>query len=137
MNIDLFNLPVYTGLVTSFLLVIQIVLMVRVIMERGQSEVLVGTGGVDALEQRIRVHANFLENVPTFLIALALIEILSGSNWWVAGLGLAFVLGRLAHAIGFSFNVGVSAGRLVGTLLSMLSTLIAAGYLAFQAFSQL
>lgn len=137
MNLEIVNLPVYTGLATALLLVLQIVLMARVIMQRGESEVLIGFGENDTLEQRIRVHANFLENTPTFLIAMALSETLAGSNWWIAGLGAAFVIGRLAHAIGFSITVGVSAGRFVGTVISILSTLGIAGYLGYLVFTHL
>ncbi|MFT7219598.1 MAG: putative membrane protein YecN with MAPEG domain [Candidatus Azotimanducaceae bacterium] len=126
-----FHLPIYAGLTTAGLIVMQLVLMWRVVSSRGASEVLIGTGGVDSLEQRIRVHGNFVENTPVFLIGLALAEIVAGSSYWILGFAVLFVAGRLGHAIGFSMNPGVSPGRLVGTLMSMISMLATAGYLAY------
>ncbi len=139
MNLDigLVQMPVYAGLVAAVLMVIQLVLMGRVIASRGQTDVLIGTGDSAPLELRMRVHANFLENVPTFMVGLALIEMISGSSIWVAALGGVFVIARIVHAVGLGRSSGVTPERFIGTVGSMLSTLVAAVYLGYLTIQQL
>jgi hypothetical protein len=137
MDMELIYTPLYTGLTAAFLMVMQVVLMYRVIGQRGQADVLIGAGGNEALEQRQRVHGNFIENVPTFLIGLALIEMMVGSTLWVLVLAGVFVVSRIAHAIGLGMSTGVTPGRLAGTLGTMICTLIAGGYLAYLVIGQL
>ena len=137
MDMELITTPLYTGLTAAFLMVMQVVLMYRVIGQRGQADVLIGAGGNEALEQRQRVHGNFIENVPTFLIGLALIELMVGSTLWVLVLAGVFVVSRIAHAIGLGMSTGVTPGRLAGTLGTMICTLIAGGYLAYLVIGQL
>jgi uncharacterized membrane protein YecN with MAPEG domain len=139
MNLDLglVHMPVYAGLVAAILMVLQLVLMGRVIAARGQTEVLIGSGGVESLELKTRVHANLLENAPTFMVGYALLEMMAGSTLWVAVLGGIFVLSRILHAIGFSLNPGFSPGRFIGVIGSMLATLVTAGYLAYLVIQRL
>lgn len=137
MDMDLIYTPLYTGLTAAFLMVMQVVLMWRVIGQRGQAEVMFGTGSNEALEQRQRVHGNFIENVPNFLIGLALIELMVGSTLWVLVLAGVFVVSRIAHAIGLGMSTGVTPARLVGTMGTMICTLVAAGYLAYLVIGQL
>ena len=105
--------------------------MVSVIKMRGDLGIFIGSGDNEALEQRIRAHGNFIENVPTFLVGLVLIELLVGSNLWVALLGGGVVLARLAHAFALSSSSGVTAGRLIGTLGTAIPMLVVAGYLIY------
>jgi hypothetical protein len=137
MDLELVHMPLYTGLTAAFLMVMQVVLMFRVIGLRGQAEVLFGTGGNEALEQRQRVHGNFIENAPTFLIGLALIELMVGSSLWVLVLAGVFVVSRIAHAIGLGMSTGVTSGRLVGILGTMICMVVAAGYLAYLVIDKL
>ena len=137
MDLELVHTPLYTGLTAAFLIVMQVVLMYRVIGLRGQAEVLFGTGGNEALEQRQRVHGNFIENVPTFLIGLALIELMVGSTLWVLVLAGVFVVSRIVHAIGLGMSTGVTPGRLVGILGTMICMVVAAGYLAYLVVDKL
>ena len=137
MDLESVHMPLYTGLTAAFLMVMQVVLMFRVIGLRGQAEVLFGTGGNEALEQRQRVHGNFIENAPTFLIGLALIELMVGSSLWVLVLAGVFVVSRIAHAIGLGMSTGVTSGRLVGILGTMICMVVAAGYLAYLVIDKL
>ncbi len=134
---SLMHLPVYTSFIAAFLMVMQLVLMGRVIAQRGKNEVLIGDGGVDAMEQAIRVHGNFVETLPVFLIGLALCEVMVGSNLVVLGFGVVFIISRLAHAVGYSMSTGVTQGRFLGTLGTMITTLCVAGYLAYIAFTKM
>lgn len=134
---SLMQLPLYTGLATALLMLGHLILMGLVIAQRGKNEVNIGDGGVDSLQQAIRVHGNFLENAPIFLIGLALCEMMAGSTLVIAILGSVFVIARAAHAVGYSMTTGVSAGRLVGTLGSMFTILGVAGYLAYIVLTKL
>jgi uncharacterized membrane protein YecN with MAPEG domain len=137
MDLGLVHMPLYTGLTATILMVLQVVLMFRVIGARGKNEVMIGTGDNAAMEQAIRVHGNLVENAPIFLIGMALIELIGGSSLWVMALGCVFVVSRLAHAIGFSMSVGVTPGRLAGTLGTMISIVVAAVYLAYLVINRM
>ena len=137
MDLELVNMPLYTGLTAALLTIIQIGLMFSVIKMRGDAGVFIGSGGNEGLERRIRAHGNFIENVPTFLVCLMLIELMVGSTLLVALLGGVVLLARLAHAIALSANSGVTAGRLVGTVGTVIPMLVAAGYLVYQVASKL
>jgi len=89
--------------------------MFLVIKMLGDTGVFIGSGGNHALEQRIRAHGNFIENVPAFLVCLMLIELMVGSTILVVVLGGVVLIARFAHTIALSANSGVTAGRLVGT----------------------
>ena len=137
MDLELVNMPLYTGLTAALLTIIQIGLMFSVIKMRGDAGVVIGSGGNEGLERRIRAHGNFIENVPTFLVCLMLIELMVGSTLLVALLGGVVLVARLAHAIALSANSGVTAGRLVGTVGTVIPMLVAAGYLVYQVASKL
>ena len=125
------NAPFYTGLFAAMLMIMQMILMAMVTKQRGASDVLIGDGGDGDMLQAMRVHGNFVENVPIFLIGLALIELLVGSNMWGLVMGSVFGLGRVLHAIGMSITTGLSIPRFVGTVASLLVTLVAAFYLGY------
>jgi len=131
MDMGLVHMPLYTGMFAAALMTLQIVLMGLVIGRRGNNNVLIGTGGVDAVERAVRAHGNLIENAPMLLVCLALIELIGGSDIWVLALGSAFLIGRLMHAIGLSISLGVTVWRFIGTVGSMITMLIAAGYLAY------
>ena len=135
---DLFaNLPVYTAITTAVLTILQLFLMGRVIAQRGKTEVLIGDGGIEIMQQTIRVHGNLVENAPIFLIGLALAELIAGSTWVVLALGVVFALSRILHAVGYSKVAGVSSGRLIGTLGTMITTLAVAIYLVWVSLGHL
>ena len=131
MDMALVHMPLYTGLFTAALITLQIILMGLVVARRGSNDVLIGTGGVDAVEKSVRAHGNLTENAPIFLIGLALVELIAGDNLWVLVLGCAFLFGRVMHAIGLNLSSGVTIWRLIGTLATMIPMLGAAGYLAY------
>ena len=131
MDLGMLHAPVYTGLFTAVLMIMQMVLMGLVIRNRGAKDILIGTGGNDVMEQSMRAHGNFIENAPTFLIGLALIELMVGDSMWVLVLGCVFVLCRILHAVGLSMTSGLSIPRFVGTLGSIIATIVAGGYLGY------
>ena len=137
MEANILHAPLYTGLFAAALMLMQMVLMGLVIKQRGTSDVLIGDGGVDAMQQAVRAHGNFIENAPTFLIGLALIELMVGANTWVIVMGSVFVLGRLLHAVGMRMTTGLSMPRLIGTIASILVTVVAAGYLGYAVLGKI
>jgi len=137
MDSNMLHLPIYTGLFAAVLMIMQMVLMGLVIKQRGTNDVLIGDGGVDAMQQAIRVHGNFVENAPIFLIGLALIELMVGANTWVLVMGAVFVLGRLLHAVGISMTSGLSMPRFIGTVASILVTVVAACYLGYTVLDRM
>ncbi|MBT7885615.1 MAG: MAPEG family protein [Gammaproteobacteria bacterium] len=131
------QLPLYTAASTACLMLIQVALMFSVIKSRGDLNIFIGHGDNAMLERRIRAHGNFIENVPTFLIGLLLLELMIGSGLWVFILGAVVVVARLSHAIALMANSGVTAGRLIGTLGTVIPTVVTAGYLIVLAVDKL
>lgn len=104
-------------------------LMFRVGGQRLAKKVNLGDGGDPTLLSRIRAHGNFTENAPLLLIGLFAIAMASNPHSFIYtpfllhGFGAAFTLGRILHAYGMSDKGKNGKGRLVGTLLTMLSYL--------------
>ncbi len=62
----------------------------------------------------LRVQANFVENVPTGLILLYLLEVAGAAPVVVHVLGASFVVCRLLHAWGLGRYPGANYPRLIG-----------------------
>ena len=82
---------------------------------RAKQGISIGDGGDPQLTLRMRRHADFVENVPLALILFALLEMQEVSGTVIHGLGIALVLGRTLHWIGFGEGVsnpvrGLGAG---------------------------
>jgi uncharacterized protein len=72
----------------------------RVSQLRIRHKVSVGDAGNALVLSRMRAHANFAEYAPLFLILLGLIELARGSETWLWGAAILFILARLAHPFG-------------------------------------
>ena len=83
------------------------------------------------MQQRIRVHANFVEYVPLALLLLLVLELNSASALVLNVLGGSLVAGRVLHAYGLSTSTGTSPGRFVGTILTWLVILISSALLLY------
>lgn len=92
----------------------------RVIQVRRSGKVLVGDGANPLLLCRMRAQANFVEYTPFMLILLALIEIAGGPKPWLWGIGIVYVLGRIAHAFGMDGHIKPSPLRSAGALITWL-----------------
>jgi hypothetical protein len=79
---------------------INIWLGARVSQLRLRHKVSVGDAGNERIASRMRAQANFIEYTPLFLILLALIELSRGSETWLWGVAIVYILGRLAHPFG-------------------------------------
>jgi len=108
-------------------------MMVRVGRIRIRKKINLGDGGNDLLLSRIRAHGNFTENAPLALIGLIALAMLQAPALAIHIFGAAFFIGRLLHAMGMAGVV--SQGRLVGTVMTLLSYLGSAGFILFLVFT--
>ncbi len=95
-------------------------LSIRVGQVRTKEKVSVGDGGNELVTRRMRAHSNFVENTAFVLILLALVELGIGSSMWLWAVGAVYLFGRILHALGMD---GMMWGRMVGTLITMLTQL--------------
>ena len=125
-------MPRITALYTGLLIALFLVLTVQVFRARMRAGVMVGHGNDRALERAQRVHGNFCEYVPPFLIALGLGEACGSPLPLLHALGAAMLAGRMLHAIGMSAEPDILPLRAGGMVLT-LAALGAAGALALGA----
>jgi hypothetical protein len=82
----------------------------------------------------VRIHANAAEFLPLGLVMLLVLELMAARFWVLHALGLALLLGRVAHCIGLSSASGASFGRSLGFSLTFAAFLGGAGALLAEAF---
>jgi len=111
--------PFITAAAAGFLLMLQQMLMLSVGMRRVKLKQGVGHGGDAHLERLVRRHGNLAENAAVFLVALALLELITGQTIAVQAFAAVFIGARLAHAIGFSSMAGshLAAGNKIFLLM--------------------
>jgi len=112
-------------------IIMLVFLSARVGGSRRKSSIGIGDGGDATLQRAVRVQGNFTEYAPLALIGLFMMASLGASPYWLHGVGIAFTLGRVLHAIGLSGSSGVSIGRVGGMVITFLSMLVMALYLLF------
>ena len=100
---------------------------------RGSLKVSVGDGGHESLQRRMRAQLNFVEYTPFVLLLIAAIEINNQGESWLPYVAGAFLLSRVAHAIGMDGgklgicrNIGIMVTMLTLLGLSVYAVLIAA-----------
>ena len=108
-----------TTLYAGLLGLLYVGLIVYVVLGRYKYRIGLGDGGNPALARRIRIHGNFVENVPFALLLLFLIDNAQTSPMIVHLLGTLLVLGRLLHAWGLCCSETTSFGRMAGMTLTM------------------
>jgi uncharacterized membrane protein YecN with MAPEG domain len=123
-----------TTLYAGLLGLLYLALAYLVVRGRQRHRINLGIGAEGQIERQVRVHANFAEYAPIFLILLLLAELAAAPSWLLHGAGAGFVAARLAHAQGLSSTSGVSRGRSVGTALTWLLILVLSIYLIFKSF---
>jgi uncharacterized protein len=101
---------------------INIWLMARCGQARTSEKVSIGDGGSEIVIRRMRAHANFIESAPIVLVLIAALELTGGTSTWLWTVGIAYTIGRLLHPLGMDGGA-FAKGRLIGTLLTMLTLL--------------
>ena len=109
------------------------ILMFRVGQVRMSKDINLGDGGDDLMYARIRAHGNFTENAPLALLGLIGLAMLDAHPIALHIFGAAFFIGRILHVMGMAKTF--SQGRLVGTLLTLLTFFGQAGYILFLIFT--
>ncbi len=110
----------YAGILGIF----YVLLGFYVVKNRRLHRVSLGVGkDVPALERAVRIHGNFAENVPFFIVLLALIEMNGAYLWIIHLLGIMMVAGRVIHFLGIKHKEGASRERFVGMVLTWTSIL--------------
>ena len=125
-------MPRITAFYAGLLIALFLLLTLQVFRARMRAGVVVGHGNDRRLERVQRVHANFAEYVPVFLVALGLSEAAGLPSLAVQGTGAMMLLGRILHAIGMSREPDILPLRAGGMMLT-LGALVLAGGLALGA----
>ena len=68
------------------------------------------------------------------LILLAALEATAGTSNWLWGVGILYIVGRLAHGLGMDGGA-MGKGRMVGTLITMLTLLGLAGWALWAVYA--
>jgi len=109
------------------------ILMYRVGQVRLGRKINLGDGGDDLMLSRIRAHGNFTENAPLALLGLVGLAMLGANPIALHIFGAAFFIGRILHAMGMAGSFG--QGRLIGTLVTLLTFFGQAAYILFLVFT--
>lgn len=112
------------GLYTGLNLLILLVIGVRVSMGRRRLKISIGENANADMLRLIRVHANGTEWVPGALVGLLVLAMMNAPSLSIHVLGAMLTLGRAAHAYGMSTSAGPSAGRVLGSSLTLLVYLL-------------
>ncbi len=91
-----------TPLYTSFAMIFFVFLSIKVIVARRKFKIGIGNAGNPVLKAAIRVHANFAEYTPIFLIGLYFLELQKPLHLILHCLAIAFFTGRILHYYGVS-----------------------------------
>ena len=118
--------PATTALFAGLLSLLFIGLSAWVMGGRVRGNVLLGDGGKDALQRRIRSHGNFSEYVPMALGLVALLEAGGTRHWIVVSLLTIMLVARLLQPVGMLApensprQFACRGGGIIATLLVML-----------------
>ena len=99
-----------------------IVCTMRAGLYRVKTKVLIGTGDDLEIVRRVHGQANFIETAPIAHFLLIVMEVLGASGIWLNALGLALVLGRIAHYLGLT-ELGPLAFRSTGMAATLVTIL--------------
>jgi len=124
-----------TGLYTGLTIILAVILGSGIGMYRGKTKISMGDGGDPRARLLMRRHGNLVETAALTLLALAIIELGGAPASLLHGLGIAYILARIAHPIGLQIDSITHPLRTVGAAGSMLVMLIA-GLTAIWQFYQ-
>ncbi|MBO6634635.1 MAPEG family protein [Parvibaculum sp.] len=118
------SLPIL-GVYAGINILINLFLAYRVSANRVRSNVMTGTGSDEKLYNASRAHIVNVEYMPIALAGLVVLHLLAASIYVLHIVGLTLTIGRILHAIGVSRTGESTPPRLVGTLLTWISLLVA------------
>jgi hypothetical protein len=112
-------MPVVSAFYAALTGLVCVVLSIMVIRLRGVTRTSIGGGDDPRMSRMTRVFGNFAEYAALVLVLLMLAEMLGVSRTWLHIYGVAFILGRIAHALGLSRTLKVNVGRTAGMVLTL------------------
>lgn len=112
------SLPI-TVLIASILTVLYCVFSLRVVDLRRKNRISLGHNENEALKRAMRVHGNFSEYSPLFIVLMILMEMHGVPATWLLGVGSLFILGRLSHAFGIMNGPARLPFRTIGMVITM------------------
>lgn len=101
---------------------------------RANNDISIGTGDDSALNERIRRHGNFVENVPMALLLIAIAEFSGLKPLWVHLSCVILVVSRIIQPIGLRHDQTFTTLRLAGNLGTYAAILIPAFYILKATF---
>ena len=112
-----------TALYAGILGLMLVLLSIRVVMVvRLQGNVGYGDSGQERFTRIIRTQGNFIEYVPIALVLMGIVEsTVADCGTWVHVLGIALVVGRVAHALGLRGESETLVLRASGAVLTLLA----------------
>jgi uncharacterized protein len=119
------------SLYAAILAILFAVLSMRVIRLRRKLQIGLGDAGDKNMLRAISVHSNFSEYVPISLLLIFLVESQAGYPWFVHGLGVCLLVGRLSHAYGVSQANENYSFRVFGMAMTFASIISSSIYLLF------
>lgn len=105
-----------TTMLTSGLGLLLLVLASRVIKQRRDSSISLGSGEDEMLLRRMRGQANFIEYSLMFILLMGLAEYQGGNFIFLSIMGLIFFLARCAHGYALGFTEKNVPMRFFGTV---------------------
>ena len=117
-----FQMVAFYAVLNALLMLILGMLVVRA---RVKTRTEIGDGGNPDMVGPLRAHANNTEYVPMAIVLLLIMYSLGSNVIVIHAVGATLTLGRLLHAFGLSRNVGTSAPRFLGMILTWLAYIIA------------
>lgn len=100
---------------------------------RAREKILHGDGGHGGLQRRMRAQSNFTEYTPIALVLILVLDLANQDGWLLGLSALAFMLGRVLHAIGMDAETAAKP-RMIGMLLTLPLLLLWVVWAALVAF---
>ena len=94
-----------------------------------------GATGDAILTRAVRAHGNATEYIPTALLLLLVLALMSAPGVLLHCLGASFTVGRVAQAVGMMRKQHPNAVRFTGNLLTGLVYFVASGTALYYALS--
>jgi uncharacterized membrane protein YecN with MAPEG domain len=104
---------------------IMLTLGILVVRARVKTRTEIGVGEDPRMMGAVRAHGNNTEYVPVALLLMLILLPLQANVYVIHAVGGTLTLGRFLHAIGLSRNVGTSAPRFLGMILTWIAYLVA------------
>lgn len=113
-----------TGIYVGLTIILAIILGIRIGFYRAKLGISILHDGNMEVAQRMRVHGNLLETAALTLLAMAVIEINGAGATLLHGLGIAYIVSRICHAMGLKHD-NIRHPLRLGSLGSTLVMLVA------------